>query len=106
MIHRLALLFLFALTATAQNDLPAMKRITGTNTPAHIAARGFMRGVNIANFLEVPPGEGSSITHTVIDLRQIRPERLDHIRLPSPWKQYTGPGPRFKVSYRVFSIMY
>jgi len=34
MIHRLVLLFLFALTATAQTDLPAMKRITGANTPA------------------------------------------------------------------------
>jgi unsaturated rhamnogalacturonyl hydrolase len=38
MIHRLVLLCLFALTATAQTDLPAMKRITSANTPANVLA--------------------------------------------------------------------
>ncbi len=103
LIHRLALFFLFALTASAQNDLPAMKRITGTNTPAHIAARGFMRGANIANYLEVPPGGGWSIPHTVVDLQRIRAEGFDHIRLPVAWHRYTGPGPEFKLSDRIFA---
>jgi endoglucanase len=102
LIHRLALFFLFALTASAQNDLPAMKRITGTNTPAHIAARGFMRGANIANFLEVSPG-GGSVRHTVTDLQQIRAEGFDHVRLPVAWHHYTGPGPEFKLPDRIFA---
>jgi len=38
MIHRMVLLFLYALTATAQTNLPVMKRITGTNTPANVLA--------------------------------------------------------------------
>src|SRR5260221_3353998 len=102
LIHRLALLFLFALTASAQNDLPAMKRITGTNTPAHIAARGFMRGANIANCLEVSPG-GGSVRHTVTDLQQIRTEGFDHVRLPIAWNHYTGPGPGFKIADNFFA---
>jgi endoglucanase len=103
LIYRMALLFLFALTAAAQNDLPPMKRITGATTPAHIAARGFMRGVNIANYLEVPPGGGWSIPHTVVDLQRIRAEGFDHIRLPVAWHRYTGPAPEFKLSDRIFA---
>ncbi len=102
-IYRLALLFLSALTAAAQSDLPAMKKLTGTNTPAHIAARGFMRGANIANYLEVPPGGGGGVRHTVADLQQIHDEGFDHIRLPVAWQHYTGPGPEFKLSDRFFA---
>jgi len=103
LIYRMALLFLSALTAAAQNDLPAMKRITGTNTPAHIAARGFMRGVNIANYLEVAPGGGWDVPHSVGDLQHIRAEGFDHIRLPVVWQRYTGPEPEFKISGEIFT---
>jgi len=102
-IGQLSLLLLFALTATAQNDLPAMKRLTERNTPAHLAAKGFMRGVNIANYLEVPPGERWSRLHTVDDLKSIRAEGFDHIRLPVCWHQYTGPTPDFKLSGEIFA---
>jgi endoglucanase len=102
-IDRLSVLLLFALTATAQNDLPAMKRITDRNTPAHLAARGFMRGANIANYLEVPPGEHWDTPHTVADLKLIRAEGFDHIRLPVGWHNYTGPAPDFKLSEEIFA---
>jgi hypothetical protein len=68
------------------------------NTPAYLAARGFMRGVNIANYLEVPPGEHWDTPHSVEDLELIRAEGFDHIRLPVGWHHYTGPAPDFKVS--------
>lgn len=92
----LVLLLLLSLTATAQNDLPAMKRITGRHTQAHLAAKGFMRGANIGNYLEVPLGEKWAVPHTVLDLKQIRAEGFDHIRLPVGWHYYTGPG-RFQI---------
>ena len=101
--NRLALLLLLALTATAQSNLPAMKRLTGRNTPAHLAAVGFMRGANIANYLEVPPGEGWVVPHTAADLKFIRAEGFDHIRLPVAWQHYTGPAPAFKLSGEIFA---
>ncbi len=99
----LVLLLLLSLTATAQNDLPAMKRITGRHTPAHLAAKGFMRGANIGNYLEVPLGEKWAVPHTVLDLKQIRAEGFDHIRLPVGWHYYTGPAPDFKLSDEIFA---
>ena len=97
------LLGFFALTATAQTNLPAMKPITDLNTPAHLAARGFMRGANIANYLEVPPDQKWSTPHTVADLKLIRAEGFDHIRLPVGWHHYTGPAPEFKLSETIFA---
>jgi endoglucanase len=102
-LGRLCFLFLFAFTAAAQNDLPAMKRNADRNTPAYLAARGFMRGANIANYLEVPPGEHWDTPHTVADLKLIRAEGFDHIRLPVGWHHYTGPAPDFKVSAEIFA---
>jgi endoglucanase len=100
-VGRLFFLLFLSLTATAQSDLPAMKRITDRRTPAHLAAKGFMRGVNIANDLEA--GEHWAVPHTVIDLKQIRAEGFDHIRLPVGWHHYTGPAPDFKLSDEIFA---
>jgi endoglucanase len=80
-----------------------MKRNPDHNTPAYLAARGFMRGVNIANYLEVPPGEHWDTPHSVEDLKLIRAEGFDHIRLPVGWHHYTGPAPDFKVSEEIFA---
>ncbi len=102
LIARLVPLFL-ALTATAQNSLPPMRRLTATNTPAHKAARGFMRGANIANYLEVPPAESWSVAHSPADLVLIRAEGFDHIRLPVAWQWYTGPAPGFKLRDEIFA---
>src|SRR5271157_3264061 len=97
----LVLLLLLSLTAIAQNDVPAMKRITDRHTPAHLAAKGFMRGVNIANDLEMVGGW--AVPHTVLDLEQMRAEGFDHIRLPVGWHHYTGPAPDFKLSDEIFA---
>ena len=102
--HQVGLFFLLLTsTATAQNDFPEMKRIPRLNTPAHLAARGFMRGANIANYLEVPPAEHWNSPHTVEDLKLIRAQGFDHIRLPVGWHHYCGPAPDFKLSEDIFA---
>jgi endoglucanase len=87
---QLALLMLCSCAATMQNV-----------SPAHRAARGFMRGVNIANYLET--GGRWGIPHTTRDLKQIRAEGFDHIRLPVAWQHYTGPAPDYKLSDQIFA---
>jgi endoglucanase len=100
-IGHLAFLALFSLAATAQNNLPAMKRITDSNSPARQAAKGFMRGVNIANYLET---DGTwAVPHTVLDLKEIRAEGFDHIRLPVGWHHYTGSAPDYKISDEIYA---
>jgi endoglucanase len=90
--HQLVLLLLLSLTATAQKD-----------SQARLAAGKFMRGANIANYLEVPPDESWAVRHTVLDLKQIRAEGFDHIRLPVAWNYYTGPAPDYKLSDEIFA---
>jgi aryl-phospho-beta-D-glucosidase BglC (GH1 family) len=74
-----------------------------SQTPAHEAAKGFMRGVNFANFLEVPPGQSWRVGHSVADLKFAREEGFDHVRLPIGWQFYAGPAPEFRLSDGIFA---
>jgi endoglucanase len=96
LFRQLFLLLFLCLTASAQNEN------TAPSGPAFAAAKLFRRGVNLANYLEVPQGEHWSVRHTVADLRQIRAQGFDHIRLPVAWHSYTGPAPDFKISALIF----
>ncbi len=80
-----------------------MKRITSRHTPAHVALKNFMHGVNIANYLEVPPSQHWSVPHSVVDLKEIRAQGFDHIRVPIGWQYYAGPAPDFKLSDDIFA---
>ncbi len=102
LLRHLALLLVFSITAVAQNDLPAMKPITSRHTPAWKAAKKFMRGVNLANFLEVPPGQHWFVHHTIDDLKEIRAQGFDHIRLPVAWHCYTGAAPDYRITGDIF----
>lgn len=63
------------------------------------AIRLFRRGVNVANFLEVPPAENwGDNSATAEDYRQIAAEGFDHVRLPAGWQHYCGPAPDFLIS--------
>jgi len=86
---------LFALSAA-----PAMS--ADTNSPAHIAARRFMRGANCGNYLEVPPRQSWSVRHTTNDLAQMRAQGFDHVRIPVGWHHYTGPAPEYRLSDEIF----
>ena len=82
---------------------PEMRRLKNTNSPAHVAVRGFMRGANFGNDLEVPPGQKWAVKHTTNDLARMRTEGFDHVRIPVGWHHYTGSEPDFKIAPEIFN---
>ncbi len=78
-------------------------RILSQSTPAHEAARRFLRGVNLGNGLEAPPGQNWGVHYTADDLRLIRNEGFDHVRIPVGWHHYTGAGPEFRLQPAIFA---
>jgi endoglucanase len=95
------------LTVSARAALPPdfkdMKRITARDTPAHRAAKHFLRGANLANYLEAPPGQDWGARYAPDDLANIQKEGFDHVRLPVAWHHYAGPGPEFKLKPEIFA---
>lgn len=79
-----------------------MKRITCHDTPAHQAARRFLRGANLGNGLEVPPGQNWGLTYTAQDIHHIRAQGFDHVRIPIGWHHCAGPGPEFLLKPEIF----
>lgn len=80
-----------------------MQRLPGRDTPAHQAARLFMRGVNFGNYLEAPPNTWGTIVYTANDFALARAEGFDHVRLPVAWHHYTGPAPAYTLSNSVYA---
>ena len=80
-----------------------MVRLSDTNSPAHLAARNLMRGVNLGNYLEAPPGQNWGATYSTNDFRWIRDEGFDHVRLPIGWHHHTGPAPDYALSNSIFA---
>ena len=93
----------FYARAQIPTNFTDMGRITVTNTPAHQAARWFMRGVNLGNWLDAPPGQDWGAHYTANDFVSIRNEGFDHVRLPIAWQYYTGPAPGYTLSSGIFS---
>jgi endoglucanase len=101
-----SLLLACATTGHSQNHEPGfveMKHITRRDSPAHLAAKNFMRGANFGNYLEVPPKQTWAVKHSPEDLAHLRAEGFDHVRIPIGWHHYTGPAPEFKLSDEIFS---
>lgn len=62
-------------------------------------ASQFQRGVNLGNFLEVPPGQDWGDNRCrAADYQAIAREGFDHVRLPVGWHHHCGPGPDFAIS--------
>ena len=96
-------LLLLALAAEAQtNSLPQMKRMK-SDSPAHRAAKEFLRGVNLGNYLEAPPKQNWGAKYSREDFVHIRAEGFDHVRLPIAWHHHAGPAPEFKLSDAIFA---
>ncbi len=74
-----------------------MRRIVDRTTPAHQAAKRFVRGTNLGNYLEAPPGQNWGATYSEEDFDHIKAEGFDHVRLPIAWHHHTGSGPDFKI---------
>jgi len=103
----LLLLFLtaapcFGASFTPQNP-PEMKPIADRDSPAHQAARHFMRGANLGNYLEVPRGQDWGVRVSADDFAAMRAEGFDHVRVPAGWHHYTGAGPEFTIDPAFFA---
>jgi endoglucanase len=88
-------------TFTPSNP-PEMQRLTNRGSPACQAAKLFMHGVNLGNFLERPPGERRT-EYSPEEFVQMRAEGFDHVRVPVAWQYYTGPGPDFLIFPHFFN---
>lgn len=80
-----------------------MKRIESTNTPAHQTARRFMKGTNFGNYLEAPRNQNWGATYTEDDVKAVKSEGFDHIRLPIAWHHYVGPAPAYTLEKSIFA---
>lgn len=82
---------------------PAMQRLTDHHSPAYRAAKRFRHGINLGNYLEVPPGGNWGETYSVNDFACMRAEGFDHLRVPVCWQHYAGPPPDFALSPEIFA---
>lgn len=82
---------------------PEMRRLTDRNSPAYRAAKLFMRGVNLGNYLEASPGQNWGVTFAANECALMRAEGFDHLRVPVGWQHYAGPAPDFALSPVIFA---
>lgn len=67
---------------------PQMMRFTSTNTPAHQAARHFMRGVNLDNYFEASTDGIWTNVLSAEDFQAMKREGFDHVRISARWSDY------------------
>ena len=97
---------LFLIGGASEAGAQIMTPIPARDTPAHLAARRFMRGVNLSNYLEYAPNDPArTLTYSISDFALIRAEGFDHVRVPVAWHLYTGPAPGFTLSNTIFSAV-
>jgi endoglucanase len=82
---------------------PEMRRLTERDSPAHRAAKLFMHGVNLGNYLEAPPGQNWGVTFAANECALMRAEGFDHVRVPVGWHHYAGPAPDFTLTPEIFA---
>jgi len=77
---------------------PQTNHRPAADSVAFTLAKSFRRGVNLANFLEVPPDQnwGNHSTRAA-DFQLIKNEGFDHVRIPVAWHHYCGPAPHFRI---------
>jgi endoglucanase len=86
----------------APSNPPEMKRLTDANSPAHQAAKLFLRGANLGNYLESPIGASWGVTVSADEFSIMKREGFDHVRVPVRWNDYAGPAPNFTLSSGIF----
>lgn len=82
---------------------PEMKRLVGHDSHAHQAAKLFLRGANLGNYLESPPERSWGVTMSANEFPIMKREGFDHVRVPVRWNAYTGPGPDFTLPPDIFA---
>jgi len=87
---------------------PAMQPIAagahGSFTPAQQAARQFLRGVNLGDYLEASR-HNRSIAVSATEFSRMKQEGFDHLRVPVGWHQYAGPGPEYQLEPEIFALV-
>jgi endoglucanase len=81
---------------------PELKPITNHHTPAYRAAKLFLRGANLGDYLEANRYR-RRIEVSAEEFAQMRREGFDHVRVPVGWHQYAGPAPDFALEPEIFS---
>lgn len=81
---------------------PAMKPLAGHATPAYRAAKLFLHGANLGNYLEAPPGQSWGVTVAAEEFSAMKREGFDHVRVPIGWHHYAGAAPDFTLSPEIF----
>jgi endoglucanase len=82
---------------------PEMKPIAGHHTPAYRAAKFFMHGANLGDYLEVWPWRTWGVTVSANEFAAMHAQGFDHVRVPIGWQHYAGPAPDFTLSPVIFS---
>jgi endoglucanase len=82
---------------------PGLQPMASHHTPAYRAAKEFMRGVNLGDYLEAPPEHfGKGLTISANDIAEMKREGFDHVRVPIGWHHYAGPAPDYALSPEIF----
>ncbi len=82
---------------------PQMQRLPNFDSPAWQEAKLFMRGANLGNYLETPPGQHWGVTVSASEFHIIKREGFDSVRVPVGWHHYVGPAPDYALSPQIFS---
>jgi len=81
---------------------PEMQPIQSHHTPAYAAAKLFLRGANLGDYLEADRHWRQNEV-SGDDFVQMKKEGFDHVRVPIGWHQYAGPGPEFALEPEIFA---
>jgi endoglucanase len=93
----------FYARANFPTNFTDLTRIMSSNTPAHLATLKFMRGANMGNDLEAPPGEDWGSHYTSSDFINTRSQGFDHVRIPTGWNYHVGAAPDYIISNSFFA---
>ncbi len=80
---------------------PAMQPITNHDTPAYRAAKLFLHGVNLGDYLEA--GKGRGVRVAANEFTEMKRAGFDHVRVPVGWQHYAGPAPDFTLAPEIFA---
>jgi endoglucanase len=105
-----AVFFSLALPARAADESvftpanpPEITPIKNHDTPAYRAAKLFLRGANLGNYLESPPGQNWGVIISADEFVAMKREGFDHVRVPIGWQYYVGTAPDFALSSEIFA---
>lgn len=80
-----------------------MTPLTNHASPAYLAAKQFLHGVNLGNYLEAPPGQNWGVTVSADEFAAMKREGFDHVRVPVGWHHYAGGAPDFALKPEIFA---